>query len=129
MSDEIEKRPSWEDRQKAIDQRIQDALEGKTAEHHLASAAEAEGEAEEYAELATWYTDAYDEAVIASEYGTESQIQSGARQSVKAANPKEFARLRELEKRQSVRNVQHQVGANAAHASVIEANLRTRIWV
>lgn len=129
MGDEIAKTPSWEDRQKEITKQINDLLEGKTVEDHLAGAAEAESDASEAAELATWYTDAYDAAVLASEYETDSQIQSDARRSVRSAEPEKFERLRELEKRQGVRNVQHQSGANAAHASVVEANLRTaRSW-
>ena len=131
MGDEIAKQPSWEERQEIVRKKVEDALGDNTTEAALKDAAEAEKIAQEHNDLVDWYTEAYDAAVLSfnGDYDFDTKIQSAARSAVRDAEPEKFRRLRELEKQINTRNAKHQALANAAHASVVEANLKnTLLW-
>lgn len=126
MGDEIEKKPTWEERQGIVDDKVHAILDGNTPEEHVAASKLVAKDAEELHDLLAWYTTAYDAAVLTSDFETDTQISSDARTVVRQSNPDKWERIAELEKRTGVRNAHHQALANGSNASIIEATLRNK---
>jgi hypothetical protein len=131
MNDEVARKPTWEEQRAAIDQAVKEKIGDATVENFLSAAGDASDLTDEYHNLAAWYTDTHDAAVLRlhSDYSSSAALSSAARTDVAAANPAKFARFRELEKMLAHQNAVHQHIANAAHAGVIESTLRQRTWL